>query len=110
MVFNNKLIGSILENHLSNDEIYQNGEFQCEFIALVEGITIELNVVADTERRLRRIKDEEQMLLEEHTKAFDELREEREEVIEQCRHHSTTYQTGIYNTCDTCGAEVGHGG
>ena len=109
MIFNNDLIKSILEEYLWNKDIHQDGKFQCGFDELVEGVTIELNAIADTERLLKRIHDEETMFNEEHRKSMKELEEERVEVIDQCKHHSTTAQTSSLNTCDICGAEVGHG-
>ena len=115
MIFSNDLIESILTDHLFDVDIYQLGKFQCGFDELVEGVTIELNLIADTERQLKRIHDEETMFNEEHHKSMKELEEERAEVINQCKHHSTTYRRDASgntstNTCDTCGAEVARGG
>ncbi len=106
MVFSNDLIKSILEDHLFDEDIFQDDKFQCGFDELVEGVTVELNAIADTERRLRDITVEERMLTEEHEKACDELQTSRNEIISQCRHLSTTCQTDKSTTCDTCGKEV----
>lgn len=105
MIITKKMITSILENHLSNDDIYQRDRLQCEFDELVEGITDELNLIVDTELRLENIKDEEQILFDAHDKAFAKLQEKRDEVIKQCPHYSTTD-----NICDTCGKEMQHDG
>ena len=113
MVFSNDLIKHIMEDYLFDNDIYQDGKFQCGFFELVEGITIELNAIADTERRLQDITAEERMLTEEHEKACDELLASKIEVMENCRHHSitTTYYSEAsgkdsLTTCDACGKEV----
>lgn len=114
MVFSNDMIQSILEEHLWPKDIYQDGKFQCGFEELVEGITVELNVITDTERQMNGITAEEIMLTEEYEKACDELLTSKMKVMSNCRHHLTT--TGLdrpgklaSTICDTCGAEVGHG-
>ena len=91
-------------------DIHQNGKLQCGFNELVDDITDELNAMADTETQLTRIFDEESLYKEEHRKSMQELEEERDAVIEQCKHHSTTPRADGRadepTTCDTCGAEV----
>ena len=42
MEINNKLIESILGDHISEMDIWQDENFQCEYDALVNGITEEL--------------------------------------------------------------------
>ena len=111
MVFSNDLIKNILEDHLWDKEIYQDGKFQCGFDELVEGITVELNAIADTERRLRDIKDEEQMLQEKHMKACADLQMAENEITAQCRHRSTTHHRNesdncMWTTCDICRKEL----
>lgn len=111
MIFSNDMIKSILEDHLFANDIYQNNKFQCGFDELVEGITIELNMIADTEHLLCQIEQERQMLQEAHQKAMHKIKVSRAEVISQCRHHSTTMTVAsdgndsstTCDTCDTCG-------
>lgn len=112
MIFRNEMIKSILEEHLWDKDIQQDGKFQCGFEELVEGVTEELNAMQDTERELCKIREEETMYNEEHRKNMQELEEGRDKAIEFCKHHSTTYlenQPGGSTTCDTCGAEVSCG-
>lgn len=110
MIFSNDMIKNILEEHLWPKDIFQDGKFQCGFDELVEGITIELNLMADIEDQLRQLKDEEQMLKEEHVNALDDIEAARQNTKDQCRHHSTTHlenQPGGSTICDMCDEEVG---
>jgi hypothetical protein len=113
MIFSPDLIKSILlEDHLSEDDIEQLGEFLCGFDELVDGIVGELQAIADIDRRLRIINDKEQTLMEEHNKAIDDIRTSRCDVMSECRHHSTTHfpdasgGNASTTTCNTCGKEV----
>lgn len=109
MLFSNDMVESILGDYLSSDDIYQRDRLQCEFSELVEGITTELNLMTDIKRQLRDIADKTRILTEEHTKAYEELQVGRDEIIAQCRHHSSTHgisTCGPATICDTCGKEL----
>jgi hypothetical protein len=109
------MIKSILEEHLWPKDIFQDKKFQCGFDELVEGVTIELNAMQDTERLLYKRREEDEMYNEEHRLSMQELEKERDKAIEFCKHHSTTYDSGgaeinnPTNTCNTCGKEVSCG-
>jgi hypothetical protein len=115
MIFNEKMIQSILEGYLWDKDIQQDGNLQCGFQELVEGVTIELNAMQNTERLLHKIREEETMYNEEHRLSIQKLEEDRDAVIKKCKHHSTTYDPGgscankPTNICDTCGVEVSCG-
>ncbi len=104
MVFSNKMIRSILEGYLFDEDIWQGEKFRCGFNELVKGITIELNAMADTKQHLLEIADKEQTLKAGCKEACDKLKTRRDELILGCQHHSTTSFPDVI--CNTCGKKI----
>ncbi len=105
MSVSKKILKSIMRHYLLEDEAYQDGKFRYMIDELVEDILVELNLAEDIEYSLRVIKGEEQMLKEEHEKAWAKLQVSKMEAIRRCRHHSKHHRDGT-PICDTCGKEV----
>lgn len=91
MRIDKQIIGSILDDYLDDDDIYQSGSYKCGRSELVEKLVIELNHITETKVGLTVNSDRLKTAIKRYSTEMVECDEERDEIISACNHHSTTF-------------------